>query len=535
MTVDLKALLPGKSRENSVNFGDIFLGILHQNLKCIEVINDDSPIPYLRSDGFYNHIPVHYDVTDEQFRTLLEDNPLVIAKYSLPGENDIVKASDFNICGDTLSSSKGEKAKVLRREVLEITPTGSPDARCNTPYISFSDSIPGIDVPYFREIQMSYRFKRLGLSSDSRVSDVPEGVKFVLPNAKRPLLGFGSDRSLKSLLFEEPQCSVPVLQTQLQTAIELEWATIPLYLTSLFSIKSNENKDIASRVHSIAIQEMLHFAQAANLLISVGGVPIINGSTAPTYPRKGLPGGVLEGLYIPLTKLTTNQTYHTFMGVEIPNNSSAVNPPLINNLFTIGAFYNETLSCIEQLGDDIFKHPSGEQVQFDFGSSGTLYNVTNVSTAQDAINEIVAQGEGETPLNPDQIDADGYAHFYQFEEIVCGKELIKQPGDEYYAYQGADIPLNTDGVYNMIPNPNKHTIIPNTDCYNVTAEFNKGYVSMIESLAYAFEVVNSQTINAAVSKMIQLAQLATPVYETPYMNGSPFTCGPVWDMDFLTK
>ena len=527
-------MLPKVRRDRVISIGDIFVGILHQNLKCVEVIAQDA-LPYIRKDGFYSNVPIKYDITDEQFSTLLKDNPLVIIRYKNLTSSEANKFNEFSICGKTFSTpAKYENVQVQTREVLNkpasVSVSESPNPRCDSEYISFTTD-PGKDVGYFRNIQTSPRLKRFGLSAHSSVTDVPEGVAFIPSLPKRPLLGFGADKSLKSLFLEEPKCDIEFLREQLQTAIQLEWSTIPLYLTAYYSIMPSQNQDIGSIIDKVFIQEMLHFAQAANILIAVGGVPVINASTAPSYPTTGLPGNVLEGLYVPLTKLTIEQTFHTFMGVEVPNNSSAVDPPLINTFFTIGAFYSEVMSCIEELGDTVFDNPSGDQVVYDFYSAGTLYKVTNVSTAKLAINQIVSQGEGETPVSPDQIGSEGYAHFYSFEEVVCGKKMVKK--DEfYYAYQGEPVPYDADGVHNMIDNPTAQTIKPGTECYDAAKAFNDGYVTLVEKLEHAFKEVSSSTMNDAVYEMYSLASLAGDVFGVEYEPGSQFTCGLVWNMDF---
>ena len=61
----------------------------------------------------------------------------------------------------------------------------------------------------------------------------------------------------------------------LQTAIELEHSTIPVYLTALYSIKPNANREVAALIRSVVIEEMLHMALACNILISIGGSPSI--------------------------------------------------------------------------------------------------------------------------------------------------------------------------------------------------------------------------------------------------------------------
>ena len=515
-----------------MDLGDLRLGILHESLKCVELLTENS-IDYLREDGMYRRIPVKYDITEKQFNTLLDDNPLVIVRL---GEQDNLHSNDKKICGDSIiRSQEQEYVDVLVKEDLHQTdePVGSdPDARCNSQGLSF-DEDPGKDIPYFDNILTPPFFSRFGLSSSTTVDQVPEKVKLLKRDPKRPLFGYGAHKSLQALLVEHPTCSQSSLRTSLQTAVELEWATLPLYLTSLYTIKSGANSQGEIRVFNVSLQEMIHFGQANNLLISVGGVPIINASTAPSYPTKGLPGGVLQNLPISLKKLSIDHVYNTFMGVEIPRNSSAVYPPVINDLYTIGAFYNEILSCMKDLGNQIFANASlDKQVVFPWlPSRGVLYQVDNLEVAEMAINEIIDQGEGTSPVDPVDVLSNQYAHYYKFEEIVCQRGLIPV-GNMRYAYQGNPVPFNATGVYNMVDNPGKNTIPPNTECYNATREFNAKYVTLMKMLEETF-TENPSLIGDAVSYMKnEIPPAAQYVVQLPLKPGSPYNCGPVWDLDW---
>ena len=42
----------------------------------------------------------------------------------------------------------------------------------------------------------------------------------------------------------------------------LEFATIPPYLTAMYSIKAGENRQVYDVIRSVVMQEMLHMAQA---------------------------------------------------------------------------------------------------------------------------------------------------------------------------------------------------------------------------------------------------------------------------------
>src|SRR5579862_1466980 len=77
------------------------------------------------------------------------------------------------------------------------------------------------------------------------------------------------------------------LKESLQWAVELEFATIPVYLSGMWSIEQ-QSGEVYNLINSVVLEEMLHLGLACNMLVAIGGKPEI---TPPTYPG-GLPGGV---------------------------------------------------------------------------------------------------------------------------------------------------------------------------------------------------------------------------------------------------
>ena len=116
-----------------------------------------------------------------------------------------------------------------------------------------------------------------------------------------------------------PKCNLTNLQAQLQQAVQLEFYTIPLYLTTLYSIKEGYNTQAYQAIRYVVMQEMLHMVQAANILIAVGGnVTIDDPNFAPKYPAIGFPGGVLRNLTVHLKNYNLIHVHNTFMGIELP-------------------------------------------------------------------------------------------------------------------------------------------------------------------------------------------------------------------------
>ena len=355
----------------------------------------------------------------------------------------------------------------------------------------------------------------------------------------RALFGLGFDEENINVynMFQEygytPVCNITTLREQLQNAILLEFSTLPLYLTSMYSIAENCNIEAYLAMRDIVMQEMLHFVQAANILIAVGGEVIIDDPNfVPSYPSTGgLPGGVLPGLDVSLEKFTLRHVYDTMLPIETPMLTYMDRPDPEFALYTMGQFYKEISLCTHIPGDSIFDPTTVEhQVQWPWKETdnvGTLYIIRDGESAQIAINQIIEQS-GDGPLTPDHVATGNYGHFYRFEEIVCQRKLI-QTEEGGYAYAGAPIEYNPEGVYPMRDNPSGDTIVPGTDCYTEAKAFHRTYRNFLRVL--------HETFNGEPQKMYQSVELmealqvhAKKCMWTPYGEGN--TCGPVWEYEW---
>jgi hypothetical protein len=83
----------------------------------------------------------------------------------------------------------------------------------------------------------------------------------------------------------------------LQNAVRLEHATVPPYLTALYTLKPGGAgvRVAAGILRGIVEEEMLHMALACNILNAIGGTPrIAEPGFIPDYPGP-LPMGIEEG------------------------------------------------------------------------------------------------------------------------------------------------------------------------------------------------------------------------------------------------
>jgi hypothetical protein len=205
------------------------------------------------------------------------------------------------------------------------------------------------------------------------------------------------------------------LHAHLQHAIDLEFWTIPLYLSSLYSIENldkieRQDYPVAAKLlASVAVQEMLHLELVSNLANALGHTPSIS---CPHYddvaripfihPDPSQLPERLRGFHIRIGPLDENQL-KLFCAIEHPD--SPVREPWAqkDEYDSIGEFYEALRIGVEQLWDDCFV---GEEVRRwqvgvfdgytpktnpDIGFSQTI---TTRASALDAIDAIIAQGEG---------------------------------------------------------------------------------------------------------------------------------------------
>lgn len=117
---------------------------------------------------------------------------------------------------------------------------------------------------------------------------------------------------------EQDYYSIENLRRDLQTALEVEHATIPPYLTALASIKNRFNHEVHKVIRSIVIEEMMHLTLVANILNAVGGNPLLYSQDfLPRYPSR-LPGGLQPDLIIPIEKLSLGLIRKIFLKIEQP-------------------------------------------------------------------------------------------------------------------------------------------------------------------------------------------------------------------------
>jgi len=194
--------------------------------------------------------------------------------------------------------------------------------------------------------------------------------------------------------------SVESLREHLQTAVEIEHATLPPYLCALYSIEDGSNSEAAEVIQSVVLEEMLHLTLAANMLNAVGGSPVLDApNLLPAHPTF-LPHSD-RSVELSLRPFSP-ETLEAFIAVEKPGPYDGL--PEDDAFETIGQFYRAIEDALNRLTVELGEAAvfSGDPVRqvtdaAYYGGAGRIVGVTDLESAKRALAEIIEQGEGATP------------------------------------------------------------------------------------------------------------------------------------------
>lgn len=206
-------------------------------------------------------------------------------------------------------------------------------------------------------------------------------------------------------------------------ASELEHLIMCEYLFAAFSLKESVEEGLTPKqldmvrrwervIAGVAVQEMLHLAQASNLLTAIGGMPHFR---RPNLPQRAkyYPPGVQLAL-LPFSE----DTLRHFIFLERPEDATDQDDPefapiaprfadayggelvpVAQNFATVGMLYRAIeqgmATLAARLGEErLFIGPRSAQARGDAFRWPELVAVTNLRSATKAIEFIVEQGEG---------------------------------------------------------------------------------------------------------------------------------------------
>lgn len=328
----------------------------------------------------------------------------------------------------------------------------------------------------------------------------------------------------------EPITDVERLRAALQTAIQLEHATIPPYLCALYSLQAGRNREVAERIESVVMEEMLHMVQAANVLNAVGGTPQLTAPDfVPRYPAT-LPHS--DGRVVVALRRFSPDAVATFLRIERPEPPGA--PPRADRYHTIGQFYAAIELGLRHLADhgDPFTGDARRQVGPDhvYGMAGSVVAVTDLESALAGLSQIVDQGEGvdhsihdgDVPFGDRQEEL---AHYFRFDEIRRGRRY--RPSDTpRTGPTGSPILVDYDAVWPMRTDPRTDELPPGSDVRQLSEDFDRTYAELLAQLEVALTGAPAR-LTEAVGTMWTLRWHADVLMRIPVGAGRT-TAGPAF-------
>jgi hypothetical protein len=297
------------------------------------------------------------------------------------------------------------------------------------------------------------------------------------------------------------------LHLYLRSAMVVEHATIPPYLTALYSIVPGTNPAAVNVLRTIVVEEMLHLTMAANILNAVGGKPdLATSDFVPSYPAY-LPYGATD--FQVHLQAFSQDAIATFLNIERPDKlappgeprmlarpaaavrhrtlaSCPVNPDM--HFYSIGEFYEEIRRGIEylseRLGDKLFCGDPKLQVtsEYYYSGGGRLFPVTNLESAREGIRLIIEQGEG---AGGGIYDHDKeLAHFYRFQELDKGRYYVK--GDQPNKPSGPTFNVDWRAVYPIKTDAKLSDYEAGSELYRAATAFNDFYRDYLGLLTRAY-------------------------------------------------
>lgn len=339
------------------------------------------------------------------------------------------------------------------------------------------------------------------------------------------------------------------LKDYLYLAMQLEHATLPAYLTALYSITPGTNPDAVHILRVVAVEEMLHLTIAANLLNAIGGTPdLTRPGFVPSYPTY-LPDGETDfkvGI-VPFGK----EAVETFKKIERPRKGDgrlvrrayapgtsvlAAHPDGdAMHFYSIGDFYAAIQAGFEFLeaearaqGTTIFVGDPKRQVtaEYYYSGGGELFAVTDLEGAKRAIQLVMTQGEGtETSIYDNESEL---SHYYRFDQLTHGRYY--QKGDQPHHPTGPTFKVDWEASYPVKENVKLADFPAGSALYDTAVAFNRAYAKFLKTITRAYNG-EPDLLLGAVPRMFDFRNLLTELIRNPLPGSGGHNAGATFEID----
>jgi hypothetical protein len=260
-----------------------------------------------------------------------------------------------------------------------------------------------------------------------------------LPPMQRRHAGYAA---IASTVPDEPY-EVPLVAS-LHFAVQVEFATIPLYLTALWSI-IDQTHLVAKTIRAVVHEEMLHLSLLCNLLSALGERPVLTGSKVPTFPGY-LPSDIHKDLELRLLGYGP-EALDMFMHIERPDTPTEIEgekPDQFDKADrTIGSFYETLIKSVK--GKTLDLDPKCQ-----IAGPFSWLVITDLNDVEDALKLIMEQGEGAPGGLPYSRSPRYLSHFYRFKSLALQHSLFWDVGKQKLVKKS---PIPAPPVFTLAPAP----------------------------------------------------------------------------------
>jgi hypothetical protein len=341
--------------------------------------------------------------------------------------------------------------------------------------------------------------------------------------------------------------TVERLREYLYAALQLEHATIPLYLSALYSIRPGTNSDAYHIMRVVAVEEMLHLTLVANMMNAVSGNPdLTRPGFVPDTPAY-LPDGETD--FLVSRQRFSQEAVRNFLQIERPRRAPDEQSRLVKRsvpkrqqlaivpdepdlrYYSIGEFYAEIGRGFQylhkEIGEALFSGDPARQVtkEYYYSGGGELLPVTDLASTEAAIRLISEQGEGYGGQIYDHERE--LAHYYRFEQLLLGRYY--QAGDRPGQPTGPALSVDWDSVYPIKKDAHLADYPAGSELRDAAAAFNRAYAKFLGLLTQAFSG-RPELLIEAVTVMFRLRDLMTALIHNPIPGQDGVNATPTFEM-----
>lgn len=322
------------------------------------------------------------------------------------------------------------------------------------------------------------------------------------------------------------------LQEAAQLALQVEFATIPVYLTGMYSI-SDTGSTAYQALRAVVMEEMFHVNQAANLVVALGALPRFTGNAAPTYPGYLPQSNESTTPLLGLVRASRDVFESLYAAIESPAPAGA--PPQGDQYDTIAQLYDALKDGILAYPGNPFEAPAPEGRQRTdiylgkFG--GHVIEVTDVKSALLGIEEIVKQGEGTVPARKPLVDMQPFGAYNHYGTRTDGTygPILGTPYELSHFSRFRQVSVSKEPFPETLPitsNPNEEDY-SNPSAQHLSQLFDNAYSVMLKAFELSFRAGPDPYFGVVLDTMHQvLPNLARSLMTTAAFDGGNSSVGP---------